>query len=70
MLKGNIGTGILAMPDAIKNSGLLVGNVGLVIMSVICVHCMHMLVGNAHELSRREGKRSMSYPEVAKSAFR
>ena len=28
LLKGNVGTGILAMPDAIKNSGLIVGNVG------------------------------------------
>ena len=54
LLKGNIGTGILAMPDAIKNSGLLVGNVGLVLMSIVCVHCMHMLVKSAHELQRRQ----------------
>ena len=43
LLKGNVGTGILAMPDAIKNSGLLVGNLGLVIMACICIHCMHLL---------------------------
>ena len=28
LLKGFTGTGILAMPNAIKNSGLVVGNVG------------------------------------------
>ena len=28
LLKGFIGTGILAMADAIKNSGLIAGNVG------------------------------------------
>ena len=36
MLKGNIGTGILAMPDAIKNSGLIVGNVGKHIPTLQC----------------------------------
>ena len=46
MLKGNLGTGILAMPDAIKNSGLLVGNLGLIVMAFICVHCMHLLGTN------------------------
>ena len=44
LLKGNIGTGIFAIPVAFKNAGLLVGSVGLPIMAIICVHCMHILV--------------------------
>ena len=56
LLKGNVGTGILAMPDAIKNSGLLVGSVGLVIMSIICVTCMHTLVKCANVVCERTNK--------------
>jgi len=68
LLKGNIGTGILAMPDGIKNSGLLVGNLGLVFMSFICVHCMHMLVRCAHTLCERTRRPKLTYPEVAEIA--
>ncbi len=69
LLKGNIGTGILAMPDAIKNSGLLVGNVGLVFMATICVHSMHMLVRCAQELHDRDPRSGkLSYSEVAERA--
>ena len=69
LLKGNIGTGILAMPDALKNSGILFGCVGLVFMSVICVRCMHMLVKSASFLSHRMGVRKLTYPQVAEQAF-
>ncbi|CAH1777563.1 unnamed protein product [Owenia fusiformis] len=48
LLKGNIGTGIMAMPSAIANAGLWVGSIGLAIISVITIHCMHLLVNCAH----------------------
>ena len=69
MLKGNIGTGILAMPDAIKNSGLLVGNIGLVVMATICIHCMHILVNTSQELCRRTSRPFLTYSDVAEQCF-
>jgi len=69
MLKGNIGTGILAMPNAIKNSGLLVGNLGLVLMASVCIHCMHLLVNNSQELSIRLDKTNLDYADVAEACF-
>ena len=68
MLKGNVGTGILAMPDAMKNSGLAVGSAGLILMSVICIHCMHLLVRANHRLKALgrlpEGKSVLTYSDV------
>jgi len=69
MLKGNLGPGILALPDAIKNSGLLVGNVGLVVMATICVHCMHILVNTSQELCRRTNLPFLTYSDVAQTCF-
>eukprot|EP00096_Caligus_rogercresseyi_P006470 TRINITY_DN2292_c0_g1_i1.p1 TRINITY_DN2292_c0_g1~~TRINITY_DN2292_c0_g1_i1.p1 ORF type:complete len:488 (-),score=131.43 TRINITY_DN2292_c0_g1_i1:998-2461(-) len=70
LLKGNIGTGILAIPNALQNSGLIFGVSGLVGMSSVCIYCMHKLVHSSHELCRRLGVNSMSYPEVAGNAFK
>ncbi|XP_055614206.1 neutral amino acid uniporter 4 [Uranotaenia lowii] len=69
LLKGNIGTGILAMPDAFKNAGLYVGLIGTLIMGAICTHCMHMLVRCSHELCRRLQVPSLSYAEVCHRSF-
>ena len=70
LLKGNIGPGILALPDAIKNSGLLVGNIGLVVMATICIHCMQIMVNTSQELCKRTNQPFMSYSDVAEQCFK
>lgn len=69
LLKGNIGTGILAMPDAFKNAGLYVGLFGTLMMGMICTHCMHMLVKCSHELCRRLQVPSLNFAEVCSRSF-
>lgn len=46
MFKGNIGSGLYAMGDAIRNAGLILGPPVVIILGVICVHCQHLLVSN------------------------
>lgn len=53
LLKGNIGTGVLAMPSALTNAGLLVGSAGIILIGIICIHCMHMLLRCNRILSKR-----------------
>lgn len=69
LLKGNIGTGILAMPDAFKNAGLLFGVFCTLIMGTICTHCMHMLVQCSHELCIRSERPALSFSEVVEDSF-
>lgn len=69
LLKGNIGTGILAMPDAFKNAGLYMGFFSTLIIGAICTHCMHMLVHSANELCSRLRQPSLSFSEVAYWSF-
>lgn len=69
LLKGNIGTGILAMPDAFRNAGLIVGLFGTLIMGAICTHCMHMLVKCSQQLCRKKRVSSLGFPEVVETAF-
>ncbi|KAF4520651.1 hypothetical protein B566_EDAN007517 [Ephemera danica] len=64
LLKGNVGTGILAMPDAFRNAGLVLGTVGTLVMGIVCTHCMHMLVRCSHELCRRTQVPSLGFDEV------
>ena len=69
LVKGNIGTGILALPIAMKNSGILLGNVGLAFISFICVYCMHQLLFSATKLCRELQIPFLSYADVAEKSF-
>lgn len=53
LLKGSLGSGILAMPLAFANAGLFFGVFATVLVGAICTYCVHMLVSCAHTLYRR-----------------
>jgi len=50
-IKVNIGSGMFAMGDAIKNSGLLLGPILTALMGVLCVYAQHQLVSIQNEIT-------------------
>lgn len=44
LLKSSLGSGILAMPMAFKNAGLLCGGLGTILIGIICTHCVQIFV--------------------------
>jgi len=69
LLKGSLGTGVLAMPLAFKNSGLIFGSIGTVVVGIICTHCVFVLVKSSQELCRRQKVASLDFAETAEAAF-
>ncbi|XP_064404881.1 proton-coupled amino acid transporter 1-like [Halichondria panicea] len=69
MVKGNVGTGLLALPLAIKNAGLAVGGICLLLLGIIATHCMLMLVDVAHKLTSRHTQfQTLNYAQTAEVA--
>lgn len=69
LLKGSLGTGILAMPNAFSHSGYVVGAIGTIIIGLICTYCIHILIKAEYELCKRKKIPSLTYPAVAEAAL-
>ncbi|XP_023032932.2 proton-coupled amino acid transporter-like protein CG1139 isoform X2 [Drosophila willistoni] len=69
LLKGSLGSGILAMPMAFMNAGLWFGLVATFAVGTLCTYCVHILVKCAHILCRRRKIPMMGFADVAEQAF-
>ena len=69
LLKGSLGTGILAMPKAFYNAGYAVGIIGTAFIGFICTYCIHLLIRSEYELCKRRKVSSMTYPATAVEAL-
>ncbi|XP_065218091.1 proton-coupled amino acid transporter-like protein pathetic [Planococcus citri] len=70
LFKGSFGSGILAVPRAFMNSGLILGIFGTVVIGIICAHCVSILVKCSHILSIRDKKPSLGFSDTAEVAFK
>ncbi|XP_039324554.1 proton-coupled amino acid transporter 2 [Saimiri boliviensis] len=64
LVKGNMGTGILGLPLAVKNAGILMGPLSLLVMGFVACHCMHLLVKCAQRFCKRLNKPFMDYGDT------
>ncbi|XP_001606233.2 proton-coupled amino acid transporter-like protein CG1139 [Nasonia vitripennis] len=69
LMKGSLGTGILAMPKAFENAGYVVGTIGTIIIGLLCTYCIRVLIKSEYELCKRRKVPSMTYPGTMQASL-
>ncbi len=70
LIKMNVGIGVMAMPNAFYNAGMVVGIITMTFMASITVHCMHLLVNAGQVLTQKTGSEFLDYAEVVEAAMK
>lgn len=71
MIKGNLGTGILAMPASFAHTGLYSALFGLPFLCIISTYCVHLLVKSSQHLEgKTKGGITFKYASLAKHSFK
>lgn len=69
ILKGSLGTGILAMPQAFSYAGYASGLISIVVIGYICTYCLHVLIRSQYILCKKHRLPILSYPISMKMAL-
>ncbi|PAA81798.1 hypothetical protein BOX15_Mlig006917g2 [Macrostomum lignano] len=69
LLKATIGTGVLAMPGAVRHAGIVAGPIGVALIAMVSLHCTKLLIRVARRLRAETGQQRMDYDAVAGLAF-
>lgn len=70
LIKSSLGTGVLAMPNAFKNGGLIFGLFGTAAIGALCAHCIYLLVVCSQSLARRTRRPALGFADTAYAAFK
>ena len=68
ILKANIGIGFLSMPNAMQDSGYVLGPTVLILMGLLATHCMTLIVTCSHQLCKQLQLPALGYADVAELA--
>lgn len=70
LFKGNVGAGCYAIADAVKNGGLILAPILLLILAIITVHAQHVLLQcSAKMRQKRDLKKKPDYAETVELSF-
>ncbi|XP_054738582.1 proton-coupled amino acid transporter-like protein CG1139 [Anastrepha obliqua] len=69
LLKGSLGFGLLAMPMAFSNGGMLFSWIATLVVGILCTHCVHILVKTSQDICKTNKIPALSFSETTEMVF-